>query len=193
MSANAQEAPRFTFDGGFGFTNAVGSTSGQFNDYGWNIEAGVGMNFNPWLGAKVDVSWNGLGINNPTLQLIGAPDGNIHVFAATFDPVIHLTPRRHFDFYLTVGGGLYHLNENFTQPTTAVGNVYDPLFDLYPQPFGATPLYSYSVNKPGYDVGGGIAFGGAGHGKFFAEAKMNHVFLVNSRMDYLPVSFGFRW
>jgi hypothetical protein len=42
-------------------------------------------------------------------------------------------------------------------------------------------------------VGGGVAFGAFGHGKFFAEAKWDHVFMTNSHIDYLPVSFGFRW
>ena len=54
-------------------------------------------------------------------------------------------------------------------------------------------LSSYSVNKPGFDVGGGLAVGALGHSKLFMEAKWQHTFLTNPHVDYLPVSFGFRW
>ncbi len=63
-----------------------------------------------------------------------------------------------------------------------------------PVAFPATEILSnYSVNKPGFDVGGGMAIGALGHGKLFMEAKWEHAFLTNSHVDYLPVSFGFRW
>ena len=54
--------------------------------------------------------------------------------------------------------------------------------------FGANQILSaYSVNKPGFDVGGGVAFGAWGHGKIFAEAKWDHVFLMTGfHIDYLP-------
>jgi hypothetical protein len=52
----------------------------------------------------------------------------------------------------------------------------------------------YSVIKPGYDVGVGLAFGAPWHGKVFAEARYAHVF-DNNRFftNYIPVTFGFRW
>jgi hypothetical protein len=43
------------------------------------------------------------------------------------------------------------------------------------------------------DWGAGVAFGTKSHGKIFAEAKWDRVFIGNSHMDYLPVTFGFRW
>ncbi len=193
VSVNAQEVPRFTFDVGAGFTNSVGNTSNQLNDYGWNVGGGAGINVASFLSVKLDVSWNGLGINGPTLANIGAPAGVVHVFGATLDPVVHVIPGHHFDLYLTGGGGIFHLRQDFTQPTIPV-SVSDPFFGLYPQPLGgAQMLTNYTVNKPGYDVGAGFAFGGVGHGKFFAEARLEHVFLTNSRMDFLPVTLGFRW
>ena len=52
----------------------------------------------------------------------------------------------------------------------------------------------YSVNKPGWNAGMGVAFGTKWHGKLFAEARYVHVFLNNDeRADYVPVTFGFRW
>ena len=152
------------------------------------------MNFTSWLGAKVDASYSYMGINGATLSNLGQPGGDVQIFSATVDPVIHLTPKHHIDLYVTGGGGLFHIYQEFTQPTVAVTNVYNPFFGIYPVAFGVNNiLSSYSVNKPGFDVGAGIAFGAWGRGKFFAQAKWDHAFLTNSHVDYIPVSFGFRW
>jgi hypothetical protein len=51
---------------------------------------------------------------------------------------------------------------------------------------------SYTVNKPGVDVGAGIAFGKKWGGKFFAEARYNRIYLGDRHTDYIPVTFGFR-
>ena len=52
----------------------------------------------------------------------------------------------------------------------------------------------YSVNKPGFNAGMGVALGTKWHGKVFAEARYVHIFLNNGeRADYVPVTFGFRW
>jgi hypothetical protein len=52
---------------------------------------------------------------------------------------------------------------------------------------------SYSVNKPGIDAGMGIAFDTKWHGKIFAEARYNRIFMGPFHTDYVPVTFGFRW
>ncbi len=188
-SANAQETPRYNFDFGAGFTNSVGSSAYDLNN-GWNIEAGAGYNFSRWLGAKIDVSWNGMGISGTTLGNIGAPSGDVHIFAATLDPVVHLAPVHHVDFYVTGGGGVFHVDDQFSS-AAVVPVAANPFFGYYPGAAGA--FSNYIVNKPGFDVGAGFAFGGALHGRFFAEAKWDHVFMTNSHIDYVPVSFGFRW
>jgi hypothetical protein len=199
-SANAQEFPKYTFEIGAGYTTPVGSV-GPFLNEGWNLRAGVGGNFNAHLGAMVNVGYDSIGVNNATLGNIGFGNGHVDVFHATVDPVVHLTPRSHLDFYLTGGGGLFHMYETFGSPETissastsyATGNV--PLLGFYPGNYGGSQtLSNYSVNKPGFDVGGGVAIGAFGHGKFFAEARWDHMFMNNgAHLDFLPVSFGFRW
>lgn len=192
-AAQAQETPKFDFDIGAGFTTGVGNTGRQL-DNGWNLGAGFTYNFSSVAGAKLNVDYSDMGINSSTLQSIGYPGGGVHIFSATVDPVVHLTPHHRADLYLTAGGGLFHLYQNFTQPAVAVTTVFNPFFGIYPVAFGTNQvLASYSVNKPGFDVGGGVAFGAWGHGKFFAEAKWDHMFLTNSHVDYIPVTFGFRW
>jgi hypothetical protein len=97
--------------------------------------------------------------------------------------------------YIIGGGGIYHRYQEFTQPsvTTVVG--FDPFFGFYSAAVPARQvLASYAVNKPGVNIGAGIALGTKWHGKFYAEARYNRIFMGSERhTDYIPVSFGFRW
>jgi hypothetical protein len=74
---------------------------------------------------------------------------------------------------------------------------FDPFFGFYPVGVPANQvLSSYSVNKPGIDIGVGIAFGSKWHGKFFAEARYERMFMGNrfsNDTEFVPVTFGFRW
>lgn len=193
-SLSAQETSLFTFDIGGGFTQPVGNT-GRHLDEGWNIQGGGGVNFGPYVGAKIDLGFNSFGVNTTTLNNLGFPGGDLHVFSATLNPIVHLNPHGHFDLYLTGGGGVYHRYQEFTQPAVATTIGFDPFFGFFP---AAVPvnqvLASYSVTKPGVDGGAGIAFGSKWHGKFFAEARYNRIFMGGDRhTDYVPVTFGFRW
>jgi Outer membrane protein beta-barrel domain len=126
---SAQEVPRFAFDIAGGFTQPVGNTSRQL-DTGWNIQAGVGFNFSQWVGVMLQADYNRFGINGATLNSAGFPDGDLNVFSATLDPIVHLTPRSHVDVYLIGGGGLYHRTQEFTQPSFATFTGYNPFFGL---------------------------------------------------------------
>jgi hypothetical protein len=194
ISLSAQETQRFTFGLGGGFTQPVGHT-GTLIDDGWNVQGSGGFNFSPYFGAMIDLTYNSMGINSNTLANIGFPGGGIHVFSATLDPIVHLTPHSHFDVYVTGGGGIYHYNQDFTQPGVATLTAFNPFFGgFFPVAVPTTDiLSSYTVNKPGIDVGAGIALGSKWHGKFFAEARYDRIFMGNFHVDYVPVTFGFRW
>jgi len=190
----AQEFSHFTFDGGGGFTQPVGNTGRQV-DMGWNIQGGAGVNFSPYLGVKVQLDYNRFGINTFTLNNLGFPAGDVGVFSATLDPIVHLNPKGHVDVYLIGGGGLYRQSYTFTQPTISTFTALDPFFGFYT---AAAPtnlvLASNSVNKPGVNGGAGIAFGHKFHGKFFAEARYDRIFMNRDQhSDYIPVTFGFRY
>jgi hypothetical protein len=193
-TVNAQEVPRFTFQVGSGFTTPVGGT-GRNLDIGWNVGAGVGVNFSQWVGLMVQADYNRMGINSSTLSNIGFPGGDVNIFSATLDPIVHLTPRSHFDLYVIGGGGLYRQTQEFTAPSVATVAGFDPFFGFYQVAVPTTQLLSsYTVNKPGVNVGAGIALGTKWHGKLFAEARYNRIFINSStRTDYIPVTFGFRF
>lgn len=192
-SLNAQETSRFAFDAGAGFTTPVGNT-GRRLDTGWNLRGGAGYNFSPYAGVMLNLGFDWMGINSATLNRIGVPGGDLQIFSASLDPIVHLNPKGHAGFYVTGGGGIYHRNQEFTRPSVAFATGFDPFFGFYPVAYSANQvLASYSVNKPGVDVGAGLALGTKWHGKFFAEARYHRIFMRNSHTDYVPVTFGFRW
>jgi len=188
-SLGAQEVSRFAFELGGGFTQTVGNTGRYLND-GWNVKGGIGVNFSNYLGVLGEVGYTSLGFNGATLYNLGYPGGEVNVFSATLDPIIHLTPRSHFDLYAIGGGGLYRWSEQFSSPSGVVTPFNTGSFPVVIPDFGN----GYTVNKPGWNAGLGVAFGTKWHGKIFAEARYVHVFLNNGmRGDYVPVTFGFRW
>jgi hypothetical protein len=189
--ACAQETSGFAFNVGAGFTTPAGNT-GRYTDVGWNVGAGAGYNFSPHVGALVDLGYNDLGINSATLANIGIPNGGMHIFSATLDPIVHLTPKSHIDVYVSGGGGFYHRQLDSNGPISGAIPASNPFFGYYPGPNNAA-LASSSINKPGVDIGMGFAFGSKWHGKFFAEAKYNRIIMGQFHTDYVPVTFGFRW
>lgn len=193
---SAQEYSHFAFSAGAGFTQGLRDT-GTVTDLGWNVRAGAGVNFNPYVGLMVNAAYDNMGINSSTLAAYGAPGGRMAIFSATLDPIVHLNPKGHTDFYITGGGGIFHRYQEFTAPTVSTVTAFDPFFGFYPAAVsGNTILSNYSVNKPGVDIGAGVAFGHKWNGKFFAEARYMRIFMGNRfshDTEYLPVTFGFRW
>jgi hypothetical protein len=193
-SLSAQERALFSFQISGGFTQPVGDT-GRHLAEGWNVQGGGGVNFGPYVGVMIDLGYNSFGINSVTLNYLGFPAGDLHIFSATLDPIVHLNPHGHVDAYITGGGGIYRRLQEFTQPSLASVSRFDPFFGFFQAAVPVNQVVaSYSVNKPGVDIGAGLAFGTKWHGKFFAEARYDRIFLGNDRhTDYVPVSVGFRW
>jgi len=193
-TVSAQETQHLALDIGGGWTQSVGST-GRNLDNGWNVGGGIGWNFSPYVGALVQTNYNSMGINSTTLNSVGFPGGDVHIFSATLDPIVHLHPRGRFDAYIVGGGGLYHVTQQFTAPSIATVTGFDPFFGFFTAGIPTTEvLSSNSVNKPGANIGMGVALGSKWHAKFYAEARWNHVFMNNNQhIDYVPVTFGVRW
>jgi hypothetical protein len=193
-SARAQEAPRFTFNLGAGFTNPTGTAGDRLNT-GWNFDLGGGVNLNRYVGALLKWNYNNLGMNAATLNGLGFPGGDIRVWSLTAEPIVHLFPERHFDVYLTGGGGLYHQVRELTRPAIIGTYVYNPIVGSYPAVVPVNlALESASVNKPGFNGGIGITLGTKWNAKFYVETQFHRMFLDHGlTLDYIPVTFGVRW
>lgn len=192
-SANAQEFSHFTVDVGGGFTEPVRSTSNYYN-LGWNVEGGVGVNFFSWLGLKVDVGYHDLSMSGVTAAALGGTNGYDKIFTATLDPIVYLTPHRPYHIYVTGGAGYF---DAFTEYTRPLGTATTPSIPVVgPINFGTNSAVSgYTNQQLGTDIGAGVSFGAPHtHGQFFMEAKWDHMFLPGSTsLDFIPVTFGFRW
>ena len=188
---HAQEVPRISWNIGGGLSNPVGTT-GKNLDRGWNVGAGVGLNFNSHLGIIGEAKYNMLGINSSTLTSLGFPGGDISMASFTLNPIVHLVPRGPVDVYLVGGGGLYRRNQEFTAPGSQSVVGYNPFFGFYSYDLPTTQiLKSYSVNKPGVNAGAGVAFGTA-HGKIFAESRYHRMLMGNFHTDVVDFTVGFR-
>ena len=192
-NAVAQETSHFAWDLQAGFTTNAGST-GRNVDLGWNVGAGAGYNLNTHIGALVQFDFNQNGINSTTLSNLGYPGGNVHVWDFSLDPIYHFTPAGPIDFYVTGGGGIYHYTQQFTVPTVTTFTAFNPFFGFYQAGIPTNEVVnSYTVNRPGFDIGAGFAFGSKWHTRFFAQAKWQRVLFENGHYDMIPVSFGARF
>jgi hypothetical protein len=82
-------------------------------------------------------------------------------------PIPAIRPRRCGTQRQYKQDGIYHRTQEFTQPSSATVVGFDPFFGFYSVDVPVTQvLASYSVNKPGVDVGRGFGFGTKWHAKF---------------------------
>src|SRR6185312_864482 len=136
--------------------------------------------------ALINLNVDSMGITSTTLNRIGVPEGNLNVFSATLDPIVHLMPHSRLDVYVTGGGGEYREEQIFLAPLSPTRFGSAPYFGLTG---GSQMAFSHSVNKPGVDAGIGLAVGGRWPGKFYMEAKYNKIFLGGPfHVDYVPVT-----
>jgi opacity protein-like surface antigen len=185
---------KFTINVGVGVANPVRDTGSRL-DTGYGFTAGAGMNFTSHLGLLGEFTYNSFGVNQATLQALEFPNGEMRLWAFTANPVVRLNRSGKVDFYLIGGGGVYHRVTEFSQPTVATYNVYDPFFGIvYPVGVPANEvLSSYSTTAGGLNIGGGITFKmGRGNAKAFVESRYHHMF-SNPATTILPVTFGIRW
>ncbi len=191
----AQNVPRFMFNFGGGFTEPVRSTGSQL-DVGWNANAGAGINLMSHLGVMGEFGFNDSGLSSAALDAAGVPGGTMRVYSVTGDALIRLNPKGRFDAYVIGGPGWYRRTVEFTAPTTSLVTVFDPFLGFFDVGVPANQvLGSMTVDKPGWNVGGGVTWrlSENSHAKLYAEARYHYIYTDNVRTTLLPVTFGIRW
>jgi hypothetical protein len=187
-------------EGGAGFNAPAGNTN-TWQDVGYTINLGGGWMFTNRLGVLAEYGFNHANIPQATLTDIGEPQGNVHVWSLTLDPIFYLKTSGHFGGYVTGGGGFYRKLTSFTEPEY-VGDYCSYFYGCYPQYENVT-LSHFSSNQGGANIGLGATWkpNPDGKAKFFAEARYVWVDSPTSSASAIgtgsvgmfPVTFGFRW
>ncbi|HEX6772503.1 MAG TPA: hypothetical protein VF126_10795 [Acidobacteriaceae bacterium] len=190
---------RLAIEAGAGFSSPIGNTKGT-QTTGYNIRLGGGWNFSQHFGLLAAWEFHDTGIPNSVLAASGAPDGNVHLWGITLDPVFYYKTSGAWGGYVTGGGGFYRKLTSFTAPVF-LGIGCDFYGYCYPQ-YANVLLSHFSSNQGGANIGLGFTHNISDRGaKVFAEARY---LFVNSpkpsptqfgsgTVSMIPVTFGIRF
>jgi hypothetical protein len=185
-------------EAGAGFDAPLGNTKNA-QTFGYNVKLGGGWNFNQHFGALLEYEFNRTGIPNNVLAAVGAPQGNVHLWGITLDPVYYYKTGGAWGGYVTGGGGFYRKLTTFSQPVD-LGLVCD-FFGCFEQIANQT-LFHFSSNQGGLNIGTGITHNlGEGGAKIYAEARYLWVnspastatTVGSGTVSMIPVTFGIRF
>ena len=195
-SGHAQQEERhFTFNAGAGFSPLVGQVSDRLNN-GWNITVGGGYRFTPHFETNLQFTYNGFGVKPLVLQEAGVPSANSHLWSLTINPKLRLHPSGRLDPYFTGAVGYYRRTVQFTQPTVAAINVFDPFFGFFFFPTlvpADIVLGNVTRGGVGGNLGVGFDFPFVGGTRFFTEAAYQYASTGNIPMRMIPLTLGVRW
>ena len=195
MCLSAQETHHLTANIGGGFTTSTGRLSNDL-DYGGNLEAGGGFNFNQYLGVLGTFSFQSLGVTRSALDRLNEPDGNSRIYTLTVDPKISFPMGSRTNFYILGGGGWLRRTVEFTQPVIAPTYVFDPWWG-YIGPIYVSAnqvLGSVSQSAGVWDVGGGVNVRLRNSGwKVYVQARYYDGLTNNAHTSIVPITVGLRW
>lgn len=194
-------------DGGYAF--ASGDT-GDFLDDDWTIGGGAIYWPYGWpVGLSLDVNYWQMDLSSAALDRINDlvdqdPDndgditgGDVEAWQFGLNAIWSIGPDSASGFYLT-GGISYN---DVTGRISQTGLVYyppicDPWYWWWCIPGGVGPgniiVGKRSTDEFGWNVGAGYAFD-TRTGQFFIEAKYQQIQVGDEDLEYIPLTFGFRW
>jgi hypothetical protein len=186
-------------EAGAGFSSPIGNTKGT-QTTGYNIKLGGGWNFSRRFGVLAEYEFHRTGIPNSVLSASGAPDGNVHLWGFTLDPIFYYKTTGAWGGYVTGGGGFYRKLTSFTEPVY-LGIGCDFYGYCYPQ-YANVLLSHFSSNQGGANIGAGFTHNiGDGGAKIYAEArylfvdspKPSATAFGSGTVSMIPVTFGIRF
>jgi hypothetical protein len=193
--AQSSEDHKWNFNVGGGVTPLVGDISSRLNT-GWNVTVGGGYKIVPSFGVDVEYMYNSFGVSQSALNALDVPNGDAHVHSITINPIWRFKRGERFGAYAIVGGGFYRRTVEFTQPTTAVVDVFDPWWGYIGPVIVPINQVLGSVTSNAGGVNGGLGTTIAlGHGgiKFYGEIRYHYAATHRSHTQMLPITFGIRW
>ncbi len=186
-------------DAGAGFDAPLGNTT-RAQNFGFNVKLGAGYNFSHRVGVLAEYEFHDASIPNSVLAAEQAPQGNVHLWGFSLDPIFYYKTSGAWGGYVTGGAGFYRKLTSFNQPVF-LGTVCDFYFGCFPE-FGTQLVSHFSSNQAGLNFGTGFTHNlGEGGAKVFAEARYLWVNSPNSNgnspgsgtVSMIPVTFGIRF
>lgn len=187
---NADGSNRLAFNAGGGFNIPVGSSSSNYLNTSWRVQAGAGINMSSKLSVMFQFDYDKFGIPGSVLAnqeslytntsqnqpgTFAGLDGSSHIWSFTLNPTYNFYQSDSFGAYAVVGGGFYHKVTNFTVPS--VGTYCDYYGYCYQYQTNQI-IDHYSSNAPGATGGVGLTykFSRWSNERLFAEARFVHTF-----------------
>ena len=165
----------------------------------YTVQGGAGFNFSPHFTLMCEIEYSRFRITDSALTSLGTPQaypgGHLHNDSVTAQPIWHFRTKGVWDVYATGGGGAFERTQNLVRPTVATATGENPFFGFNSPGYPASETaLNYSVKKPGVDGGVGASIKIKWNIKMYAEVRYNHIFGgALGRMDYMPITLGFRW
>jgi hypothetical protein len=183
---------RIAVEAGGGFTAPLGNSQADIT-YGWNFTGGLGYKLSRRFGVMAEYQFNHNKIPGAALSAVGEPDGNIHIWSLTLDPIWNYKTSGSWGGYITGGGGFYRKLTSFTEPVIETQFFCD-FFSCFPVQVQQNVVVShFSSNQGGLNLGTGITFGNWNGAKFYSEARYEWLDTPGRGTQIIPVTFGLRW
>ena len=195
VSARAQDERRFTVNAGAGFSPLVGQISDRLNN-GWHVTVGGGYRFTRHFETNLQFTYNGFGVKPLVLQEADVPAANSHLWSLTVNPKLRLHPVGRLDPYFTGAVGYYRRTIQFTQPTLAPIDIFDPFFGFFFFPTlvqANIVLGNVTRGGVGGSLGAGFDLPFVGGTRFFAEARYQYASTGSIPTRMVPLTLGVRW
>jgi hypothetical protein len=159
IRSDAQENTQwhhYNLNFGGGVTPPAGADSKRL-DTGWNFVAGGGYNFTRNIGIVGEYMVNQMDVSSSVLRQLNVPGGTGTIWSITANPTIRFNPNGRVGAYLIGGGGLYTRTIEFTRPTTAAVDFFDPWFGLFGTAFipADQVIGTFTRRAGGWNAGGG--------------------------------------
>jgi len=195
MSARAQDERRFTVNAGAGFSPLVGQISDRLNN-GWHVTVGGGYRFTRHFETNLQFTYNGFGVKPLVLQEADVPAANSHLWSLTVNPKLRLHPVGRLDPYFTGAVGYYRRTIQFTQPTLAPIDIFDPFFGFFFFPTlvqANIVLGNVTRGGVGGNAGAGFDFPFVSDTRLFIEAAYQYASTGSIPTRMVPLTLGVRW
>jgi hypothetical protein len=198
----ADETTRLTFDIGGGVTTPLNPTA-QYVGVSGNFVAGAGYDLNRSNAIIGQFMWAGLPPNVFIRQPVGAPYGNVNLYALTanYRHTFKRFDHSPFAAYFIGGGGWYYrhasIDRNYVvPPSTTCTQVYswwgfgcDPNGYVY-----TTTIESRGLSAGGVNAGLGFTVRISDSGlRIFVESRYHYAFHPRFPTTLIPVTFGIRF